>query len=57
MNYATDLRIAYTEGVKAHMAEHPDDFDPKKYSIPAMEKVKAYVKQKMEVVGSCGRAK
>ena len=56
VNYATDLRIAYTEGVKAHLKEHPDDFDPKKYSAPAMEKVKAYVMQKMEVVGSCGRA-
>ena len=56
VNYATDLRIAFTEGLKAHIAEHPDDFDPKKYCAPAMEKVKAYVMQKMEVVGSCGKA-
>lgn len=56
VNYATDLRIAFTEGLKAHIAEHPDDFDPKKYCAPAMEKVEAYVMQKMEVVGSCGKA-
>ncbi|MCR5108805.1 MAG: class II fructose-1,6-bisphosphate aldolase [Lachnospiraceae bacterium] len=56
VNYATDLRIAFTQGLKAHIAEHPDDFDPKKYCAPAMEKVKAYVMQKMEVVGSVGKA-
>ncbi len=56
VNYATDLRIAYTRGVKAHLEAHPDDFDPKKYGKPAMEEVKKYVMQKMEVVGSCGKA-
>lgn len=55
VNYATDLRIAFTKGVKAHMEAHPDDFDPKKYCAPAMEEVKKYVIQKMKVVGSCGK--
>ena len=55
VNYATDLRIAYTRGLKAYIEEHPADFDPKKYSAPAMLEVKKYVMQKMEVVGSCGR--
>ena len=56
VNYATDLRIAFMNGVKAHMASHPEDYDPKKYGIPGMEEVKKYVMQKMEVVGSVGRA-
>ena len=56
VNYATDLRIAFMEGVKAHLAEKPDDYDPKKYGIPAKEKVKAYVMQKMEMLGSCNKA-
>ena len=56
MNYATDLRIAFMNGVKAHMASHPEDYDPKKYGVPGMEEVKKYVMQKMEVVGSVGRA-
>ncbi len=56
VNYATDLRIAFMEGVKAHLAEKPDDYDPKKFGIPAMEKVKAYVIQKMEMLGSCNKA-
>ena len=56
VNYATDLRIAFTKGVKAYMQENPDAFDPKKYSARGMEEVKAYVMQKMEVVGSIGKA-
>lgn len=56
VNYATDLRIAFMKGVKAHMEIHPEDYDPKKYGKPAMEEVKKYVIQKMEVVGSCGKA-
>lgn len=57
VNYATDLRIAYTNGVKAYMAANPEEFDPKKYSAAGMEEVKKYVMQKMEVVGSTGKAK
>lgn len=49
-------RIAFTKGVKAYMQENPDAFDPKKYSARGMEEVKAYVMQKMEVVGSIGKA-
>lgn len=56
VNYATDLRIAFTKGVKAYMEANPDAFDPKKYSAQGMEEVKKYVMQKMEVVGSVGKA-
>lgn len=56
VNYATDLRIAFTRGIKAYMEEDPEAFDPKKYCARGMEEVKSYVKQKMEVTGSCGRA-
>ncbi len=56
VNYATDLRIAFTKGVKEYMAENPDAFDPKKYAARGMDEVKKYVMQKMEVVGSVGKA-
>ena len=56
VNYATDLRITFMDGVKAHAAEHPEDYDPKKYAVDGMERVKTYVKQKMEMLGSSGRA-
>lgn len=56
VNYATDLRIAYTKGVRAFLQENPEAFDPKKYGAIGMEEVKRYVMQKMEVVGSIGKA-
>ena len=56
VNYATDLRIAFTHGIKAYMQEHPDAFDPKKYAAQGMKEVQAYVMQKMDVLGSTGKA-
>lgn len=56
VNYATDLRIAFTKGVKAYMEKDPEAFDPKKYCALGMDEVKKYVMQKMEVVGSVGKA-
>lgn len=52
VNYATDLRIAYTRGVKEVLAENPDTIDPKKYGARGREYVKQYVMEKMQVVGS-----
>ncbi len=57
VNYATDLRIAFTKGVKKYMAEDPEGFDPKKYNAYGMEEVKQYVMQKMDMLGSTGKAK
>ncbi|MDO4941812.1 MAG: class II fructose-1,6-bisphosphate aldolase [Lachnospiraceae bacterium] len=56
VNYATDLRIAFTKGVKKVFADTPDVIDPKKYNAAGREEVKQYVMQKMQVVGSVGRA-
>ncbi|MBR6900892.1 MAG: class II fructose-bisphosphate aldolase [Synergistaceae bacterium] len=47
VNYATDLRIAFTRGIKEYMKNNPDAFDPKKYGVAAIEEVKKYVAQKM----------
>lgn len=56
VNYATDLRIAFSKGVKAVMAENPDVFDPKKYNAAGRKEVKEYVKSKILVVGSNDKA-
>lgn len=56
VNYATDLRIAFTSGVTAVLAEHPETIDPKKYNAAGREKVKEYVMGKMMVCGSNGKA-
>ena len=55
VNYATDLRIAFSDGVKEYLAENPAAFDPKKYNAVGREKVKEYVKSKIIVCGSDGR--
>jgi tagatose 1,6-diphosphate aldolase GatY/KbaY len=56
VNYATDLRIAFTKGVKEYLAANPDTYDPKKYSAKGRELVKQYVMQKILVCGSNNRA-
>lgn len=56
VNYATDLRIAFTNGVKEALAEKPDTIDPKKYNALGREHVKKYVMDKMRVCGSVGKA-
>ena len=55
VNYATDLRIAFTKGVNEVFRENPDVFDPKKYNARGREEVKKYVMSKMLVCGSNGR--
>lgn len=49
VNFATELRIAYSEGVKETLAADPAVFDPKKYGKTAMAHVKELVKAKIAV--------
>lgn len=56
VNYATDLRIAFTKGVNQVLGEKPDTIDPKKYNAQGREEVKQYVMSKMKVCGSEGKA-
>lgn len=56
VNYATDLRIAFTQGVKEVLEEVPDTIDPKKYNARGREKVKEYVKGRIKVCKSEGKA-
>lgn len=56
VNYATDLRIAFSKGVTEVLRENPDTIDPKKYNARGREYVKEYVMSKMKVCGSVGKA-
>ena len=56
VNFATELRIAYTDGTKEFLAANPDAFDPKKYGKVAMEHVKEIVKTRMIMCGCVGKA-
>ena len=55
VNFATELRIAYTDGVKEFLAANPDAFDPKKYGKVAMEHVKEIVETRMKMCGCTDR--
>lgn len=56
VNYATELRIAYSDGVKEVLTKNPDVIDPKKYGAAGKEKVKAFVMEKMKNCGCDGKA-
>lgn len=56
VNYATDLRIAFSRAVESYLAENPGTIDPKKYLGAAREAVKARVKALIRVCGSEGKA-
>lgn len=51
VNFATELRIAYSDGVKEALAENPNVFDPKVYGKRGREKVRALAKSRMLVCG------
>ena len=56
VNFATELRIAFSDGIKEYLKGDPDVFDPKKYCTQGMQKVTELVKTKIRVCGSDGRA-
>lgn len=56
VNFATELRIAFSNGVKKVLAENPDVFDPKAYGKVGRENVKQQVMSRMKVCGCDGKA-
>lgn len=52
INFATDLRVAYSDGVKEYFSKHPDAFDPRFYGKAGFDKVKAVAMDKMAIVVS-----
>ena len=56
VNFATELRVAYTDACKKLLAEKPETYDPKKLGVVAMEAVKELVKGRMKVCGCDGKA-
>ena len=51
VNFATELRIAYSQGVKEYLSKNPDVIDPKAFGRAGYEAVKQTVKEKLEIVG------
>jgi len=50
VNFATELRIAYSDGVKAYLAKNPDAYDPKTYGKAGYDAVKEIALEKLEVL-------
>ena len=55
VNYATELRIAFSDAVKQAIAAKPDNFDPKKYLTAGRDAVKVRVMELIELCGSAGK--
>lgn len=56
INIDTDIRVAFTEGVKSVFASKPEEYDPRKLLGPAMNEMKKVVLTKVELFGSAGKA-
>lgn len=56
VNFATELRKAYTDAVKKLLAEKPETYDPKKFGTVGIPAVKEIVMTRMNVCGCAGKA-
>ncbi|KUH57611.1 tagatose-bisphosphate aldolase [Tractidigestivibacter scatoligenes] len=56
VNYATELRQAFTKGFMGYMADNPGCFDPKKPSRPGMQEIYDVVASHMDNLGSTDKA-
>lgn len=56
INIDTEIRQAFTTGIKKVMAEKPNEFDPRKLLGPSKEAMKEVVKSKMRLFGSSQKA-
>jgi fructose-bisphosphate aldolase class II len=56
VNIDTDIRLAMTGAMRRFLAQHPDEFDPRKPLKEAMLAAKAICKLRFEQFGCAGRA-
>ena len=57
VNFATELRVAYTDAVKRLLEEKPETFDPKKIGEAGMLAVKELAVNRMKVCGCVNKGK
>ncbi|MDF2878609.1 MAG: agaY [Clostridia bacterium] len=55
VNFATELRVAFSNGVKSVLKQDPDVYDPKAYLKVARANVKELVKNRIRVCGCQGK--
>lgn len=56
VNIDTDLRMAATGQFRKVAKEKPQEFDPRKFMIPAMEAMRKVCKERFEAFGTAGNA-
>ncbi|HDP99609.1 MAG TPA: class II fructose-1,6-bisphosphate aldolase [bacterium] len=56
VNIDTDLRLAFTAGVREILVEKPEVFDPRKIVGAGRKAIKQVVKNKIELLGSANKA-
>lgn len=56
INIDTDLRMASTAAIRKFMAEHPAEFDPRKYLSVATKAMQDICQQRFESFGAAGHA-
>lgn len=56
VNVDSDNRLAMTGAIRRVFAEHPEEFDPRKYLGPARDAMKAVVVERMVAFGQAGHA-
>ena len=57
INIDSDLRLAMTAGIREHMNQHPEHFDPRQYLTPGRDNIRELVKNKIvNVLGCDGKA-
>lgn len=57
INIDSDLRLAFSAGIREYMTNNPNHFDPRQYLTVARNNVKTLVKHKIaNVLGSSGKA-
>ena len=58
INIDSDLRLAFTAGIREHLYNNPSHFDPRQYLTKGRDNIKTLVKHKIvNVLGSSGAAK
>lgn len=56
INFATELRCAYSNAIRKYFEEHPEAYDPKEYGPIAIDAVKKVVEHKLIICGAAGKA-
>jgi fructose-bisphosphate aldolase class II len=56
INIDTDLRLASTGAIRRFLAEHPAEFDPRKYFTASLDAMKTICVERYEAFGTAGNA-